>query len=318
VTLATVFVSRPAVLTPDQEAMYERWSEGLTALGFALMTIPRTSYTASPWFQLRNAVGGANGAVILGFRQAIVERGRRRPGTPEETSAAGWYASAWSQVEAGLAVMADLPVLVVPEGDASEGVFSTDVWRDRVYGTQMDVWTAGDGSQEPSLREWAMAVRRHAESLRESESTAIQLTNKSGTTTEEPDETYPGLEDEIRRHDARAVRARRIHRSVHALQRATAASLPIMARFGSGKRWLGVAGALALALSVMEDAARWQDEWWLGCMTAEALKHERFLFLARAGPYADAQSALDLLRERMEGVASQEHARFVSARQTSS
>ena len=145
---------------------------GLAGLGLALVTIPRASYAPLPWHQLRDAVRLSNGAVILGFRQAVVERGCRRPGTPEQESAAGSYASAWNQIEAGLTVMAELPVLVVPEGDASDGVFSADVWRDGVYGTQMDAWTAGRDALDPSLQDWAAAVGRHAESSPASESTA--------------------------------------------------------------------------------------------------------------------------------------------------
>jgi hypothetical protein len=175
VTPATVFVSRPAVLTRDQEALCAQWSEGLAGLGMALVTIPRANYAPSPWDQLRDAVGLSDGAVILGFRQAVVEWGCRRPATPEQGSAAGSYASAWNQIEAGLAVMAELPVLVVPEGDTSDGVFSVDVWRDGVYGTQMDAWTAGYGARDPSVRDWAAAVRRRAESSPASESTARLL-----------------------------------------------------------------------------------------------------------------------------------------------
>jgi hypothetical protein len=165
VRLATVFVSRPAVLTPNQEAIYAQWSDGLAALGFSLVTIPRASYAASPWAQLRRALAHANGAVIFGFRQVVVESGSRRPGTAEQESAVGSYGSPWNHIEAGLAAMADLPILVVPEGDAREGVFSADVWRDGVYGAHIDVWTAGEGAQGRSLRDWATAVRRHADSL---------------------------------------------------------------------------------------------------------------------------------------------------------
>jgi hypothetical protein len=162
VILARVFLSRPAVLTRDQETICAQWADGLAGLGLALVTIPRASYAPSPWDQLREAVRRSNGAVILGFRQAVVERGCRRPGTPEQESAAGSYASSWNQIEAGMAVMAELPVLVVPEGDASDGVFSADVWRDGLHGTQMDAWTAGNGARDLSIRDWAVAVRRHA------------------------------------------------------------------------------------------------------------------------------------------------------------
>jgi hypothetical protein len=182
VTPPTVFISRPAVLTPDQEAVCARWFDGLAGLGMALTTIPRACYSASPWDQLRNALNGANGAVILGFRHTMVERGSRCAGTPEQESAAGWYASAWNQIEAGLAVMAKLPVLVVPEGDARDGVFSADVWRDGVHGTRMELWTAGAGARDESLRVWATDVCRDAESRCSLASTPRRLMPKSHLT----------------------------------------------------------------------------------------------------------------------------------------
>jgi hypothetical protein len=49
--------------------------------------------------------------------------------------------------------------------------------------------------------------------------------------------------------------------------------------------------------------------------TAEALKHEKYLYLAEAAHYAAAENPLTLLAERLEGLVSQEHAKWVSARE---
>ena len=49
--------------------------------------------------------------------------------------------------------------------------------------------------------------------------------------------------------------------------------------------------------------------------TAEALKHEKHLHLALAGPYAAVANPDNLLAERVEGLVSQEHAKWVSAQQ---
>jgi hypothetical protein len=159
---AAIFIGRPAVLAPDQEALYGQWLDGLATLHLAAVTIPRSRYAASPWEQLRRVVGQADGALILGFRQIDVESGRFRPGTAEQGPAAGSYAGAWSQIEAGLAVMAGLPVLVAPQGDVREGVFAPNVWRGGLHGTRIDVWTAGDGARDHSLRQWAAAVGRRS------------------------------------------------------------------------------------------------------------------------------------------------------------
>jgi hypothetical protein len=52
--------------------------------------------------------------------------------------------------------------------------------------------------------------------------------------------------------------------------------------------------------------------------TCEALKHERYLYLAKAGPYAAATEPRVLLAERVEGLVSQEHAKWASTQQQSS
>ena len=49
--------------------------------------------------------------------------------------------------------------------------------------------------------------------------------------------------------------------------------------------------------------------------TAESLKHEKYLYLAHAGPYAGSADGTALLADRIEGLISQEHAKWVSARE---
>ena len=49
---------------------------------------------------------------------------------------------------------------------------------------------------------------------------------------------------------------------------------------------------------------------------AEALKHERYLYLAHAGQYAG-EDRHDLLAERLEGLISQEHAKWTASQKSS-
>jgi len=55
-----------------------------------------------------------------------------------------------------------------------------------------------------------------------------------------------------------------------------------------------------------------QQNWISYRCTCEALKHEKYLFLGRAGPYAGAVDGRALLADRIEGLISQEHAKWVS------
>jgi hypothetical protein len=46
-----------------------------------------------------------------------------------------------------------------------------------------------------------------------------------------------------------------------------------------------------------------------------ALKHEKYLYLANAGPYAAATTPRALLAERIESLVSQEHAKWASVQE---
>jgi hypothetical protein len=79
-----------------------------------------------------------------------------------------------------------------------------------------------------------------------------------------------------------------------------AAALPVVTALGSPV-WL--TGGLAAAIVVFEGAQhlyQLQEHWISYRPTAEALKHKRYLYLARAGPLCRGGSA-SVLTERIEG-----------------
>jgi hypothetical protein len=49
--------------------------------------------------------------------------------------------------------------------------------------------------------------------------------------------------------------------------------------------------------------------------TAEALKHEKYLWLAKAGPYSNVKNLDPLLAERVESLISRENAKWVVGRE---
>lgn len=154
-----VFVSRPAALTEEQDLRYRSWLGNLAALGFEPATLDRASYETVPWEQLRTLVREADGSLILGFRQLRVDGGLWRPGTAESGVAARWWGTPWSQIEAGLALMAGLPVLVAPEDGVIEGVFRPDTWGGTLFGVSEE---SAPGASDAAVTEWAQAVNDHA------------------------------------------------------------------------------------------------------------------------------------------------------------
>jgi hypothetical protein len=127
--------------------------------------------------------------------------------------------------------------------------------------------------------------------------------------------TLARLEDQIRWYDERSARSQRVYKWLKFVTIFSAAAIPILVVFDVPTY---VAALLAGVIAVSEGVQQvnqYQQNWIMYRSTAEALKHEKYLYLAGAAHYAAAESPLALLAERLEGLVSQEHAKWVSTRE---
>jgi hypothetical protein len=128
------------------------------------------------------------------------------------------------------------------------------------------------------------------------------------------DLTWDRLEDQISWYDRRSGDNQRRYKWLKLLEIAVAASLPVVAAVHSP---VWVTGGLAAVVVVLEGAQhlfQFQQNWITYRSTAEALKHERYLYLANAGPYTEGDRHRQLA-ERLEGLISQEHAQWTASQQ---
>lgn len=128
------------------------------------------------------------------------------------------------------------------------------------------------------------------------------------------DPTWERLEDQISWYDTKSGDNQRHYKWLKLLELAVAAALPVVAGIGSP---VWVTGTLASIIVVLEGAQhlyQYQERWITYRSTAEALKHERYLYLAKAGPYMGADRHQHLA-ERIEGLISQEHAKWTTSQQ---
>jgi hypothetical protein len=130
--------------------------------------------------------------------------------------------------------------------------------------------------------------------------------------TAEADPTWARLEEQVRWYSRKSGESQRLYKWLKLCEIAVAAALPVVAGVGSP---VWVTGGLAAVIVVLESAQhlyQFQEHWITYRSTAEALKHERFLYLAQAGPYAGDDRHRQLA-ERLEGLISQEHARWTAS-----
>ena len=128
------------------------------------------------------------------------------------------------------------------------------------------------------------------------------------------DPTWDRLEDGIGWYDRKSSENQRLYKWLKLLELAVAAALPVVAGVGSP---VWVTGGLAAVVVVLEGAQhlfQFHEHWITYRSTAEALKHERFLYLAEAGPYGG-ENRHAQLATRIEALISQEHAKWIAGQQ---
>src|SRR6201987_5088937 len=134
----------------------------------------------------------------------------------------------------------------------------------------------------------------------------------TGVRDDEPDSGYPRLESQIKWYDRRSAQAQSRYKWVKITEVGCAALVPLISQVN------GIAtAALGFAIIVFEAIQhlnQWQHNWITYRSTCEALRHEKYTFLARSGPYEgiDNDATHKLLVERVEGLISTEHSKWIT------
>lgn len=130
----------------------------------------------------------------------------------------------------------------------------------------------------------------------------------------ESDPTWERLEDQLDWYDRKSIAAQRAYKRVKLLQLVVGAAVPVVAALQAPAAVTAVLASIVVIAEGAQQLYQWQTNWVLYRATAEGLKHERYLYLAKAGPY-EPEDRHRILAERLEGLISQEHAKWVSVRQ---
>ena len=129
------------------------------------------------------------------------------------------------------------------------------------------------------------------------------------------DVTLDRLDDQARWYGRKSKRAQRIYKGFKIVEIIAAALIPFLTgrTFEHKDMVVGGLGVLITILEGILQLNQYQQVWTTYRATSEALTHEKFLFLALAGPYASAgATAPVVLAERIEAIMTQENTKWVS------
>ena len=125
------------------------------------------------------------------------------------------------------------------------------------------------------------------------------------------------LEDQIGWYDRKSTTNQGYFKRIKTLEIAAAAIIPFLSAF-TFARMMWVTGGLGVLITVLEGMLQlnqYQQNWIAYRSTCESLKHEKYVYLGKAAPYANAPDPHALLAERIESLVSQEHAKWASVQQ---
>jgi hypothetical protein len=124
------------------------------------------------------------------------------------------------------------------------------------------------------------------------------------------------LEDQISWYNRKSLSNQRIYKRIKSAEIIAASVIPFIL-IGYFPHSAYLVGGLAVSVVLFEGMLhlnQYQQNWTAYRSTCEALKHEKYVYLAHAGPYAGTSNSLALLAERIEGLVSQEHAKWASVK----
>jgi hypothetical protein len=114
------------------------------------------------------------------------------------------------------------------------------------------------------------------------------------------DPTLSRLEDQLRWYSEKSAYCRRWYMRLRVASLVAAATIPLTSTIGSVPYVTGILGVVIVVIEGIQQLNNFHEHWIQFRTTAENLKHEKYLFLAGAGPYRDAKDARLLLAERVE------------------
>lgn len=121
---------------------------------------------------------------------------------------------------------------------------------------------------------------------------------------------FERLEDQFSWYDTKSMENQKWYKRLKVAEIIAAAFIPFAAGFEKLGVLTGILGVLIVIFIGIQSLNQYHENWISYRSTAEQLKHEKYLWLSKAGPYKDANNPEVMLAERVESLISREHAKW--------
>jgi hypothetical protein len=123
-------------------------------------------------------------------------------------------------------------------------------------------------------------------------------------------------EDQIGWYDGKSLLDQRYFKRIEIIEITAAALICFVSAFNFQRvAWVpGLGGVIAVLEGVLH-LNQYEQNWITYRSTCESLKHKKYVYLGKAGPYVGSADAHAPLADRVESLVSQEHAKGASVQQ---
>lgn len=119
----TVFFSMPGTLTASEEALILFYQKVLEDKGLDVKCYKRDHYPKdSQLTKVKQTIGQSDAMIAFGLKQIEIKSGRLNPAKKDYQEDL-WLPTPWNEIEVGMGVMANLPILLVRDDKVEIGVF---------------------------------------------------------------------------------------------------------------------------------------------------------------------------------------------------
>jgi hypothetical protein len=129
-----VFISSPSSLNFDQRGLYDFIIKKLMEDKFEIIRISPSSYsTFGQISEVKKQISNCSAVVCFGFKNMFVNEGLSKANTEQKENIKNqWLSTPWIQIEVGMAVMLNIPILLIKD-EVKEGIFDPKISENNFY-----------------------------------------------------------------------------------------------------------------------------------------------------------------------------------------
>lgn len=150
-----IFFSMPGNLNKKDELLTKYYRDFFIEKGFDVIYYEKDEYPEFGQFnKIRQSIVNSSAMIAFGFKQIYIENGTIHPNTTAEEPLFMKYMSTyWNELEVGMGLMNNLPILLVKDANIDSGIFD-DKLSEFFVGTILSDYNLRELEYHPSLKTW--------------------------------------------------------------------------------------------------------------------------------------------------------------------